>query len=222
MRASRRLLTRQRTMSRSHQDGPEFEDEVPDGLVAHTRYGLRWVLAHRQEIFSSVDFKLGAVTFVIVTVAAGASPNVRAAGVVVLLAEGALGMAVLAVSLTALAILVGLLDDRYRQVLEKATGLRAAFTPYQEVAGVAALCALSAIAGAAMWAVELNAPLAAWLRQAVALGFVSGLAVWAIVGTAQLVNLTAFHGTERARLLEGIDHARKEAGVREIPSARSQ
>lgn len=137
------------------------------------------------------------------SVLAGASERVRDEAVTVLIAESALGAGLLAVVLAALAILVVFFDDYYRQILTAVPGgVAGAMLPYQTVAVVGAATAAIGLVTAVAW------PTIPAFAQALLLGLTTWLLVWAAVGTVHLVNLTVFHGLQRARLLEAIHEAR--------------
>jgi hypothetical protein len=153
--------------------------------------------------FLAWDFIVGFGAFDLVCVVAGTQASVRQSGVTVLFAEMALGAALLAVVLGALAILVTFFDEHYRQVLAAAdNGMRGAMLPYQTVATVAGLATLTSLGTAVIW------PALPWWAQTALWGVATWFVVWALVGTVQIVNITAFHGDQRGRLLEAISQAR--------------
>ncbi len=126
--------------------------------------------------------------------------SARAEATNLFIAVGALGVALLGVTLTAMAILVGLLDENYLLVLRRAHkgrgGLRYAFQPYQIVSVISTLAF-----GASVVALILNGVLP-WHGKAIAIGMVAGLGTWATCGTVQLVRITAFHGLKKADLID--------------------
>jgi hypothetical protein len=150
------------------------------------------------------DFRLALITFVLVFVLAGKNAKLRASPHLLDVSIG-LGIAVLAVVLAALSILVAFLTEDYAQILASAKpGVSGAIRPYAETALVSGLTTVVSVAGLFFWPI---AP--AWgraLTLAVALGFT----VWAVVGTVELVGITANHGRLRARLPE-IEDAYHEA-----------
>jgi hypothetical protein len=75
--------------------------------------------------------------------------------------------------------------------------------PYKVIALVSVLTTIVAVAGLFVWGVAY-----AWLK-AVILAMSGGLALWALLGTAELIGLTSFHGEMRFLLLEGTDRARR-------------
>jgi len=122
----------------------------------------------------------------------------------VLTTEAVVGGAILAVVLTALAILVAFLGDEYVALLQQSVTVRKAILPYQVVAVIAAAEVLSALVGLIVWGSARD-----WGQNAVA-SVATGLAVCAVIGTVQIVNITAKHGMRRARIPE-IRAAAKEA-----------
>jgi hypothetical protein len=174
--------------------------------VKDLRRGSAWVDLHARDALSW-DLYLGFAAFAVSAALAAASPAVRGNALTVLIAESALSVALLGAVLTALAVLVTFFDDYYRQVLSQASerGVAGAIAPYQIVAFVSAWGAAIGFIVALAWPV-LPATL-----QAVGLGLTTGLVVWASFGVVQLVNMTVFHGGQRARLLEAVDHVRAQS-----------
>jgi hypothetical protein len=159
------------------------------------------------DVVSSIDFVIGVLAFAAALVAAILRDDLVArAGVEVALATTALGGGIVAVALTALAILAGLMTDVFAEALRRSEGgVRGAMMPYQVVA---VLGGLGVIAGVGCIALGSLAP--HWL---LVLGFASilGLNVWIVVGTLQLVGVTTAIAIQRAKLYEGIDVARAES-----------
>jgi hypothetical protein len=109
-------------------------------------------------------------------------------GVVLMATIGAVAAALLAVILTAMAI-IGNISSSYRRALMlEEGGLKAALAPYQLVAAVCGATVLAALAGLA-----LDGLGPAWVR-AIGAGFMAFLVTWSVLGTVDLVNLTALHG----------------------------
>lgn len=155
--------------------------------------------------FISADFICACVAALAVGLGAGLSGSLRESGVTILLFEGALGVAVLAVVLAALAILVAFLGEEYVALLQGTPlGVDGAIRPYSTIARVSAFATGSGLAGAFVWS------LSPWWVQASVLACSTGFMVWALVGTVQLVGITAWHGRMRARMLE-IKQAAREA-----------
>lgn len=159
-----------------------------------------WLGSHWRGLVA-VDALFGAIAAVGAAVAVVLSESVRASGVSVLIGETAICVATLAVALTALAILVGLLDNNYRHLLDAVGGVDEAVEPFQVVATVSCLTTLVAVPTAVLWNI-LPVALAAGLLALTVWG-----TVWALWGTVQITNLTAFHGIQRARLHGQIERA---------------
>jgi hypothetical protein len=162
-----------------------------------------WWARDGEEILWSADVIVGAVVGCSLFIGAYFYPSV-VPGPTVLTAEAVVGGAILAVVLTALAILVAFLGDEYVALLEKSVGVRKAILPYQAVAVIAAAQVLCALIGLVVWGVARD-----WGHDAVS-SVTTGLAFCAVIGTVQIVNITAKHGMRRARIPE-IRAAAKEA-----------
>jgi hypothetical protein len=166
------------------------------------RSASEWVRLNQGDLWSW-DLQIGMVAFAITAALAAASDRVRGGAVTILIAESALGVGLLAVVLGALAVLVTFFDDYYRQILSRAPhGVRGAMVPYQIVAFSGGLAAGVGFVTALAW------PVLPGVAAAVLLGLTTGLVVWATAGTVQLVNLTIFHGEQRAKLLEAVEDVR--------------
>lgn len=113
-----------------------------------------------------------------------------------LMTEVVLGGAILAVVLTTLAILVAFLGEEYIALLEKSVTVKKAILPYQAVAVSAAAQVLCALAGVMTWKVAQD-----WGRDVI-FSVTAGLVVCSVIGTVQIVNITAAHGRRRARIPE--------------------
>ncbi len=164
---------------------------------------LDWVKKYGRRTFMSGDFGLGVVAALGFGVASGLDATLRGRGNDLLIAELGLGIAVVAVVLAALAILVAMLDEMYLRILEYAGGVRAAVMPYRTVAVAAAWTSLVAAVGLFVFDVV------PWWARSGLLALASGLAVWSLYGTVQLVGLTAKHGIWRGDLLGVIRDARR-------------
>lgn len=125
-------------------------------------------------------------------------------GPVVVLAEAALGTALLAVVLTALSILVAFLSEEYVEFLEASPiGIDGAIHPYLLVSSVSGIATVLGLGAAIAWEV-----LPHWSKAA-AVATSTAFTVWAVVGVVELVLVTASHGKQRARLPEIRDAARQ-------------
>lgn len=134
---------------------------------------------------------------------------VRDEGVTLAIAAGAVGVAIISAVLTALAVIAALFDGPYRQVLEKAGGIREATAPYLVVAAIAGMAVVVALIVAIGW-VAFSPSL-----QRVGLGTSAALASWCVAGTVGLVELTIFHAEQRAALM------RKHEAVQQAPGTGS-
>ena len=148
--------------------------------------------------FHSWDFAIGIAAGGAAALAA-LNGGVRGNAPTVLLAELAVGLGVLAAVLAALTILTTFFDGHYRRVLEAAGGVPRAMLPYIVVAvlsGVGAVVALLSAAGWPAFGPSARIPL---------FGLSTGLCVWTIAGVVSLVEITMFHGTQRAELMRGVE-----------------
>lgn len=127
------------------------------------------------------------------------NPQVRGSAPTLLLAELAVGLGVVATVLAALAILTTFFDGHYRRVMEAAGGVHRAMLPYLVVAAIGGICAVVTLLVAIGWPA-----FGPWAR-APLLGLATGLCVWTIAGAVQLVQITMFHGTQRAALMRGVE-----------------
>ncbi len=141
----------------------------------------------------SWDLLFGACVGVAVFVSSSSRPGLRqphlldvAAGV---------SVAVLAVVITCLAIVATFMDEEYRLVIKTALGsARAAYKPYEIVAKVSGAAATVSVAGLFVW------PIAPGWAQSLIMGLSLGLATWAVIGTVQLVGITATQGHHSGRV----------------------
>lgn len=160
---------------------------------------LRWI----SNTFLWWDFAVGIGGGIAAYFASG-HPVVRANGVGILVAGGALDVALLAVVLTALSILVAFLSEDYIALLKKSReGIQGAIRPYKMIGALSGFAALVALGTALTWdATRVGAQ--RWLLAAA-----SGLSAWAIAGTVDLIFRTAWHGQLRSRMSEIPEAARK-------------
>lgn len=129
--------------------------------------------------------------------------QVREHATPVLFAEAALSIALLAIVLTALSIFVVFLGEEYQAILrETPRGLSGAFRPYVLVAWISAIATLLCLLGALAW------PVSAWWLKALVLGSGTWLSAWALLGTTQLLGITAFHGEMRSMVLHHMRETR--------------
>lgn len=119
----------------------------------------------------------------------------------VLGAIGAIGLAVLSVSLGAVALMAGLLDETFSYVIARAgsdqnTGIDDALQPYRAMAVIGALTI-----GSAMLGIIVTLAVTNWVVAAVTATLVVLFGTWSVAGTTQLVFLTAFFAGKKGQLL---------------------
>jgi len=143
--------------------------------------------------------------------AVGFSEPIAKEAVTILLAEAAVGVALAAVVLAALAIFATFFDDSYRQVLEAASdrnSVRDATFPYEVVAVLAGLSTIAGLLVALAW------PALPKAGEIAGLGIATGFSIWAIAGSIQLVGLTAWHAEQRATLMRALSDAKSQLAER--------
>lgn len=162
-----------------------------------------WLRQHGADTFGSTDFLGGVVAGVLVAAYLIRRPAaVDGRSLTILAGVAALGVALLAVVLTAMAILGGFNRD-YQRVLTLVDdeGPTGALAPYQTVAVVCALTTLLAFAGLVLGPDFPN------LWRAIGSGVIALFAFWSTWGTVQLVNLTAFHSKMQSKQRAALDKA---------------
>jgi hypothetical protein len=113
----------------------------------------------------------------------------------ILLTMAGAAVALLAVILTATALMAGLLQGFFGLVIHTAEGLRDFFRPFKITAAVSAAAALVGFGGA------MNVDSGPeWLRAAL-FGLASGLITWAILGTIWLILVFMRYATKQRELL---------------------
>lgn len=148
------------------------------------------------------DWVSGAIAFVLTLCVSLASGAVRDGGREVLFVNAGVSIAVLAAVLAILTIMVAFLGEEFTAVLEQTDeGTKGALLPYVIVAVVAAASTVIAVLGAFVYPAALSH------FQAVLLASSIGVLVAAIAGTVQVIEITAFLGTQRASLLHGMRQA---------------
>lgn len=190
--------------------GIRHEPTVVVAALGRVRLARDWLVANRATVFHSDDFRLAVLTFPVSFFVSYTSAGVRANGTAILLASAGMALAVVAVVLTAISILVSLANDVYARILERVPGgIPGAFDPYKVVAYVGGLATLVDLFSALAWNAPSPLPLSARVLQSFTLALNASLIVWAVVGTVQLVSLTAFHGVQRTHFLRGLGKARE-------------
>jgi hypothetical protein len=181
---------------------------------SHPTSSRRWPAIVR-EVFGSVDFIVAVVVSPLAFYLALNSESVRQNGTGFLGAALGVGVALTAVVAAVLALIVVWFDETYRKVLQATKGgWKGAMRPYKVVAIVSAAVALTALVSMFVWSAA-----APW-TQALLLALTLGLALWAVIGSVQLIGITFFHGEMRAELLKGIEEARKALARRRSQSQK--
>jgi MFS family permease len=163
-----------------------------------------WLHVAWKEVIRSIDFGAALVAFFPALAITLDNPSIRAAGTGILVAVGALSMALTALVGGILAILATWLDETYRRVLQMAKGgWRGAMRPYKVTATLGVITVLVATFSYFLWSIA-NTQL-----QSVLLALTLSLFVWTAVGSIQVFWITFFHGEMKAELLKGMDEARK-------------
>jgi hypothetical protein len=144
-------------------------------------------------ILKSPDCIVGVCVGLAVFFASSARPGLRQAH---LLDVGAgINVAVLAVVIASLAIVATFMDEEYRLVLKTAFGsIRRAYEPYEVVAAISGAAAFVSVAGLFVW------PIAPGWAQSLVLSLSLGLSAWSVIGTVQLVRITATQGQHSSRV----------------------
>jgi hypothetical protein len=169
-------------------------------------FGMTWSDL-RKYAFCERDFGLGVVVFGSVFVSAYFDESLRRLHLLDVAAV--LGIAILAVVIAAISILTAFLTEDYGRLLRETFGgnLREVFFPYQVIALASSATTFLAIVGIFVWP---SSP--GWAR-ALSLAVSLGFAAWSVVGTFELVGITAAHGRMRLRLpelREAYDQGRRE------------
>lgn len=170
-----------------------------------------WLAAHGRDVLLAPDAMVGLAAGVGAGVAVGFSKSIGKEAVTILLAEAAVGVALAAVVLAALAIFATFFDDSYRQVLEAASdrnSVRDATFPYEVVAALAGLSTIAGLLVALVW------PALPPVGEIIGLGLATGLSIWAVAGSIQLVGLTAWHAEQRATLMRALGDAKSQLAER--------
>jgi peptidoglycan/LPS O-acetylase OafA/YrhL len=160
-----------------------------------------WLKTYGRGTFGAWDFYLAVACGAIAFALAFLDADVRGAATTVLIAQAAVGVAITSTVFGSLAVFATFYDGTYRRVLEKAGGFSAALMPYAVVGVVAAACGVVGIVAA------LAIPALGTLTTGIVVALTTLLCAWTLTGTASLVEQTVFHATQRAKLLEGADHA---------------
>ena len=167
-------------------------------LTARDLRHWKWVPRYFREIVLSLDAYLFVGGGILVGLLAEYYRKIETDGTIELLGIAAVGIAALAVTITALAIFVSLVTDNYLRILaiNRRGGVAAFLVPYLSSAFIGALTVVASLVGALVYPA-----LSRW-SDAVFLGISSGLALWAVWGLFQLTVGIAVHGVNRWTDLE--------------------
>lgn len=145
------------------------------------------------------DYAAFVLTFAGVMCLTHFQPKALGQGPGILGSEVTVGLAVLGVVLASMAVLVTFMSDEYLLLLwTTKAGLRGVIRPFKVVALAGCAATIAALASAFAWTVLTE------LGRSLVFALCSALTVWALVGTVQLVYITAGHGERRAVLLERV------------------
>lgn len=158
------------------------------GAVAPTE-PVSWSDLYVKDEWKSWDFRVSAVAGIGTVLFALRKDAFGDESVVLLASIAAIAAALLAVTLTAMAIIANISSSYRRSLMMLPGGLRGALAPYQLVAAVCGASTLAPLAGLAL--VNVSGP--HWLR-ALGAGLIAFLITWSVAGTVDLVNMTALHG----------------------------
>jgi hypothetical protein len=168
-------------------------------LTAQDIRSWKWVPRYFMSIIGSTDAVLFLGGGLLVGLLAELYRRVQTDGSVELFAIAALGVAALAVTLTALSIFVSLVNDTYLRILalnRESGGIAGFVVPYIVSALVSALAVLVGTIGAVVYAAVPR-----W-ADATFLGVGAGLALWATWGLFQITVSAAIHGLNRYRVAQ--------------------
>jgi hypothetical protein len=163
---------------------------------------VKALLARTAIVWKGWDFYAGVAGAGFAAIGVASSRGVRDNGITILLAEAAVGVALLGCVLAALQIFAPSLDSLYRRILDQTEGgVAGALAPYMLTAAVAGLAAVAGVIAALLW------PSFGVTMQTVATSVATLFAVYSIAATVSLVQLSIMHARLRARLLGGVDEA---------------
>jgi MFS family permease len=175
---------------------------VGDTQQLQSKDSLSWWLL--RDVFWSPDFVLAAAATLGSWLLVAYNTSIETSPVLVQLLLGfvGVGVAVTAVCLTSVSILVGGLGDRYLQILRHAGGLAAALRPFKLIAVVGTATVVASLVSALAWD-------GGRLLRPGLFAVPCGLTVWATVGSAQVVFMIIFHGTQRHELEQMVADANR-------------
>ena len=176
-------------------------------LSAQDLRNWKWIPQYFRGIVASADAALFLGGGLLVGFLAEYFKKIDVDGPSELFAIAGLGVAALAVTLTALSIFVTLVNDAYLRILalnEESKGIKGFVVPYIASAFISTLSILVGVIGAVAYKA-----VAQWAH-ATFLGLGAGLILWAIWGLFQITVGVAVHGVNRYRVAE--DQFKSEEG----------
>lgn len=158
-------------------------------LVRETLYARKYAFAW--------DFRIGLIIGVAVGVAASLCAGLRTS-TALLSVSTAIGVAMLAVVIAAISILTVFLTEDYGILLRDRypEDVGEVFYPYRLIAFVSCSTIIASVFGLFLW------PVAGGLLRSTLLSLATAFAAWAIIGSFDLVRITAGHGRIKMRLPE--------------------
>lgn len=173
---------------------------------------LEWLEVHGRMIFLSVDCLLGVIAGVIVFLALEKRTPPDILATAFFIPALAVGGTVAGLCASLLSGFNSLAEGHYRRVLQQTRGgIDAALFPYKVVGGLALSLACLALISLLFW----NLPPPNWIptnvgfARRIVVSVVAALALWTLIGTAQLIMLNVFHSTQKNKVFESIDEAER-------------
>lgn len=185
-------------------------DKVP--LDAKDIRHWKWVPRYFLSIIRSVDAALFVAGGILVGFLGEFYRRVEADGSAELFAIAGIGIAALAVALTALSIFVSLVNDAYLRILalnKESGGIGGFVVPYIASALISTLALVVGVVGGVVYKAVPR-----W-TDATFLGLGAGLAIWAVWGLFQITVGVAVHGLNRYKVAEDLDSITDEPGLTE-------
>lgn len=181
----------------------------------------RWLRQYGRFVFWTLDARIAYSAAVVTGVACVTSEPIRGAltDPRVLGAIGAIGLAVVSVSLGSVALMAGLLDETFSFIIARSSpdfpdspdqGILAALQPYQAMAVIGGTTIGAATVGMVATLAE-----DAWVVDAVVAPVTIFMGTWSVAGITRLVFLTAFFARKKGTVLA----TKAEANVRMLKSS---
>jgi hypothetical protein len=187
--------------------------------------GVSWMEVHGRIAFLSIDFVIGAASAGAMLAAAVRNPQFANEAKTTIFVTGvASGIALMALTASLFGNFQTLIEGRYRWVIKRTKGgVEAALFPYKVIGVVSASLALASFLALIVWNLPSPSffPISSIGLRAAAVALTTGLAAWALVGTAQLTALNIFHASQRNRMEEAIDET-NEARRQKISKVSSE